>query len=100
MGDYYASLESRLNLFEINYVNAYNDGDYARASKWLYALNMANPSKAFVTDMPKFVMRSNSLRSKLDFQSKAQRYCDYWHDVLEVAMVDFREKNQADYNRV
>lgn len=100
MGDYYASLESRIFLYSTNYLNAYNDDDYVRASRLLYKLNCAHPSGAFLKDMPRFQVRSNSLRSKLDLNGRAMRYCDYWNELLEIAMATFREDNQAKYNRV
>lgn len=100
MTNYYENLDGILFTYRTNYMNKYNEGDYVTATRWLYAMNCAHPSKAFLKDMPRFQMRSNSLRAKLDLQGKARRYCDYWIDLLEIAMADFREKNQADYNRV
>lgn len=100
MGDYYASLEAKIFHYTTQYTISYNSGNYPGAAKWLYSLNCVTPSKAFLKDMPRFQMRSNSLTALIGEQSKAKRYCDYWHDLLEIAMTDFREKNQADYNRV
>ena len=54
--------------------------------------------------MPKFVIRSDSntiaIRTRLNIQQKAQAYCDYWLDKLEIVMSDYREQNQEAYNRV
>jgi len=67
-------------------------------------MNCAHPSKAFLKDMPKFTVRSDSniiaIRTRLSINQKAQAYCDYWLDKLEIVMSDFREKNQEQYNRV
>lgn len=100
MGEYFASLESKIFLYTTNYLNAYNMERYLTAAKHLYSLNTVHPSKAFLKDMPRFTVRSNSLTAILDEQAKAKRYCDYWHDLLEIAMTDFREENQMNYNRV
>lgn len=100
MGDYFANLEAKLNHYLQRYSSAYDNDEYVRAAKWLYALNCAHPSKAFIKNMPKFQLRSSSLTALLDEDQKARRYCDHWNDLLEMAMTDFREANQAEYNRV
>ncbi len=102
--NYYENLDSILLMYRSNHLSCYNKGEYLTACKWLYAMNCAHPSKAFLKDMPKFVIRSDSntiaIRTRLNIQQKAQAYCDYWLDKLEIVMSDYREQNQESYNRV
>jgi len=104
MTNYFENLDSILLMYRSNHITAYNRGDYITATKWLYALNCAHPSKAFVKNMPKFTIRGENniiaIRTRLNIVSKAQAYCDYWLDKLEIVMADYREQNQEKYNRV
>ncbi len=104
MTNYFENLDAILLMYRSNHLSAYNRRDYVTACKWLYAMNCAHPSKAFIRDMPKFTVRSDTgilpIRTRLNVDSKAQAYCDYWLDKLEITMADFREKNQEKYNRV
>lgn len=104
MGNYYENLDIIIQTYRLKHTNAYDNNEFIRATKWLYAMNCAHPSGAFLKDMPKFVIRGDSnvlpLRTRLNIQSKAQAYCDYWLDKLEIVMTDFREKNQEQWNRV
>ena len=104
MGSYYEELSQVIQSYRLNHLNAYNHNEFIRATKWLYAMNCAHPSKAFIKDMPKFRIQSKSnvipIRDRLNMESKAQAYCDYWLDKLEIVMTDFREANQEKWNRV
>mgnify|MGYP003970013021 FL=1 len=104
MTNYYENLDSILLMYRSNHVSCYNKGEYITACKWLYAMNCGHPSKAFIKDMPKFTIRSDSnviaIRTRLSMNQKAQAYCDYWLDKLEIVMANFRETNQEQYNRV
>lgn len=103
MTNYYENLDSILLMYRSNHLSCYNKGEYVTATKWLYAMNCAHPSKAFIRDMPKFTVRAEnnliSIRTRLTVTQKAQAYCDYWLDKLEISMALFREENQSAYNR-
>jgi hypothetical protein len=104
MGSYYENLDVIIQTYRLKHTNAYDNDSFVRATKWLYAMNCAHPSKAFLNDMPKFSIRGSnniiSIRTRLNIESKARAYCDQWLDKLELAMTDFREKNQEKWNRV
>ena len=104
MTNYYENLDSILLMYRSNHLSCYNRGEYVTATKWLYAMNCAHPQKAFLNDMPKFTIRGDqgviAIRTRLNLQQKAQSYCDYWLDKLEIVMSDFRTANQEQYNRV
>jgi len=104
MTNYYENLDSILLMYRSNSITAYNKGEYTTACMWLYLENCAHPSKAFLKDMPKFSIKSSeniiAIRTRLNIQSKAKSYFEYWSDKLEIAMADFREANQSAYNRV
>lgn len=98
--NYYENLDSILSLYRMNYLVAYNKHDFVTASMYLFDRNSAHPPEAYVSDMPRFVLTSSSLRAKIDHQSKAKHYCDKWNTILELAMSTFRQKNQEAYNRL
>ena len=104
MGSYYEDLAVVIQTYRQRYASAYDDDQFIRASKWLYLMNTAHPSKAFLNDMPRFVLRATeglmAIRTRLNKEQKAQAYCDYWDYKLELAMTDFREDNQEKWNRV
>ena len=100
MTNYYENLDAILTVYRLNYLNAYIKGDFITACQLLFDRNNAHPPEAFVEKMPKFVIRADTLRAKLDLPLKAKRYCDYWNPRLELAMSEFRNKNQAEYNRI
>lgn len=100
MTNYFENLDSILTVYRMNYLKAYLSEEYIKASQILYDRNNAHPPEAFLKDMPKFVVKSSSLRAKLNEQTKAKQYCDYWNPLLESAMAVFRSDNQEEYNRI
>lgn len=100
MTNYFENLDTILTAYRISYLNAYNKHDYLTAAELLFTRNAAHPPEAYLTDMPRFVIRSNSLRTSLGIQDKAKAYCDHWSPRLELAMSEFRNKNQASYNMI
>jgi len=104
MGSYYEDLAVVIQTYRQRYATAYDHDEFIRASKWLYLMNTAHPSKAFINNMPRFALRSTdgllAIRTRLNKEQKAQAYCDYWDWQLELAMTDFRETNQEKWNRV
>ena len=100
MTNYYENLDVILTEYRLSYLNQYNKGDYLGCAQLLYTRNSAHPPEAYLTDMPKFVLRSNSLRARLQVSEKAKAYCDYWNPRLEMAMATFRNNNQDQYNQI
>ena len=100
MTNYVENLDAILTEYRISYLNAYAKGDFITCANLLFIRNSAHPPEAYLDDMPRFVIRSNTLRTKLGIQDKAKRYCDYWDAQLELAMSQFRAKNQAMYNQI
>ena|SRR5690349_6851914 len=100
MTNYVENLDAILTEYRISYLNAYNKADYLTCAELLYTRNCAHPPEAFLKDMPRFTVRSNSLRTLLNVKQKAKAYCDYWNPLLELAMARFREQNQDQYNNI
>lgn len=100
MTNYYENLDGILAVYRINYLNAYQKENYIGASSILFTKNKAHPPEARIEDMPRFVIRSNSLRTRLNASQKAKNYCDFWDPLLEEAMANFRDKNQSAYNQI
>lgn len=100
MTNYFENLDGILSVYRINYLNAYGNGRYVIASNILYSKNMAYPPQARLDDMPRFTLRSNSLRTILNTNQKAKNYCDYWDPLLELSMATFRSENQDKYNQL
>ena len=100
MTNYYENLDVILSIYRLDYLNAKKRQDWIEASQSLYDRNCSHPPDAFLKDMPKFILRANTLRAKIDLNMKAKKYCEYWNARLELAMSDFRKKNQSEYNRV
>ena len=100
MTNYYENLDAILTIYRLNYLNAYNKGEYLTACQLLFDRNNAHPPEAFVRKMPRFVVRADTLRAKIDLNRKAKAYCDYWNPRLELSMAEFRNKNQEQYNRI
>lgn len=100
MTNYVENLDAILTEYRISYLNAYNKGEYIICANLLYTRNSAHPPDAFLVDMPRFTLRSNSLRSRLNVSEKAKAYCDYWNPRLEMAMASFRAQNQDLYNQI
>lgn len=100
MTNYWENLDIILSQYRLNFLNAYKFGDYMTAAELLYARNCAHPPEAHLDDMPKFTIRSGSLRTILDVQRKAKAYCDSWNPKLEQAMAIYRKQNLESYNRV
>lgn len=100
MTNYYENLDAILTIYRLDYLNAKKRGDWVEACKTLYDRNCAHPPEAWLKDMPPFVIRADTLRAKIDLNMKARKYCEYWNPLLELAMSDFRKKNQSEYNRV
>jgi len=100
MTNYVENLDAILTEYRISYLNAYNKGNYIVAAELLFTRNAAHPPDAYLEDMPRFVIRGNSLRTKLNIQDKAKAYCDRWSSRLELAMAEFRSENQTMYNQI
>lgn len=100
MTNYVENLDAILTEYRISYLNAYRAGRYIQAAEFLYDRNAAHPPEAFLIDMPRFIIRSNSLRTQLNIEDKAKRYCDHWSPRLELAMSEFRKENQEAYNQI
>jgi hypothetical protein len=100
MTNYVENLDAILTEYRISYLNDYNKGDYMTCAELLYTRNCAHPPDAWLKDMPRFVIRSNSLRTLLNIKDKAKAYCDYWNPKLEMAMAEFRAENQDQYNQI
>lgn len=100
MTNYYENLDAILTIYRMNYLTAYARGDYISASQFLYDRNSAHPPEAWLKDMPKFVLRSDTLRVRLNMNQKAKQYCDNWNYKLEIAMATFRQQNQEAYNQI
>lgn len=100
MTNYWEGLDHILAIYRINFLRAYAFGDFLTAAELLYARNSAHPPEASLNDMPKFTIRSNSLRTILDVQRKAKSYCDTWNPKLEQAMAVYRRQNQENYSKV
>lgn len=104
MGSYYEDLAVVIQTYRQRYASAYDEDQFIRASKWLFLMNTAHPSKAFLSDMPRFTLHSENgilaIRTRLTMEQKGRSYCDYWDFKLEIAMTMFREANQEKWNRV
>ena len=100
MTNYWENLDAIMSQYRLNYLNAYKFGDYLTAAQLLYDRNAAHPPEAHLEEMPRFIIRSNTLRTLLDIQRKAKHYCDYWNPLLEGAMATYRKKNQENYNTI
>ena len=100
MTNYYENLDSILTVYRMNYLNAYLKEDYLTACQLVYDRNSAHPPDAFLSDMPKFLVHSDTLRTRLNMNRKAKQYCDYWNHKLELAMAQFRDENQEAYNQL
>lgn len=99
MTNYWENLDVIMSQYRLNFLNAYKFGDFITAAELLYARNAAHPPEAHIEEMPKFTIRSGSLRTILDMQRKAKHYCDYWNPLLERAMAAYRRENQEHYNQ-
>lgn len=100
MTNYFENLDAILTEYRISYLKAYAMGDYLTGASLLYTMNSSHPPEAWLSDMPKFVIRGNGVRSKLFMMDKAKRYCDHWSPLLQASMAVFRQKNQAMYNQI
>lgn len=100
MTNYFENLDVILTTYRMSYLNQYNKGDFIGCAQLLFTRNSAHPPEAYLTDMPQFVLRSNSLRARLQVNDKAKAYCDYWSSRLELAMATFRNENQDKYNQI
>lgn len=100
MTNYFENLDAILTIYRMNYLSAYAKEDFISASQFLFDRNSAHPPDAWLEEMKRFVMRSDSLRSRLDLNQKGKRYCDYWNPRLEIAMAQFRQDNQTAYNQI
>lgn len=100
MTNYYENLDAILTVYRMNYLNAYSKENYVVAAQLLYDRNAAHPPDAFLTDMPKFVIRADTLKARLGINNKAKQYCDFWNPRLEIAMSQFRNLNQEAYNKI
>lgn len=100
MTNYYENLDAILTVYRMNYLNSYSKEDYVTAAQMLYDRNAAHPPDAFLADMPKFVIRADTLKARLGINNKAKQYCDFWNPRLEVAMAHFRNENQEEHNKI
>ena len=100
MTNYYENLDAILTIYRMNYLSTYAREDYLSSAQFLYDRNSAHPPDAWLKDMPKFVMRSDTLRARININRKAKQYCDYWNPRLEIAMSSFRALNQEAYNQI
>jgi hypothetical protein len=98
--NYWENLDVILSQYRLNFLNAYKFGDFVTAAELLFARNAAHPPEAHLDDMPKFTIRSTSLRTMIDLPRKAKHYCDNWNPRLEQAMALYRKRNLENYNRV
>lgn len=100
MTNYWENLDVILSQYRLNFLNAYKFGDFVAAAELLYARNAAHPPEAHLREMPKFTIRSGSLRTVIDLPRKAKNYCDYWNPRLEMAMAIYRKTNLSNYNQI
>ena len=100
MTNYYENLDAILTVYRMNYLTAYAKGDFITAAQLLYDRNSAHPPDAWLKEMPRFVIKSDSLKTRLNMNRKAKQYCDNWNYRLEVAMSQFRSENQEAYNQI
>ena len=100
MTNYYENLDAILTVYRMNYLNSYSREDYVTAAQMLYDRNSAHPPDAYLTGMPKFVIRADTLKARLNMNNKAKQYCDFWNPRLEIAMSQFRNLNQEAYNKI
>ena len=100
MTNYYENLDAILTVYRMNYLNSYSKEDYVTAAQMLYDRNSAHPPDAYLIEMPKFVIRADTLKARLNMNNKAKQYCDFWNPRLEIAMSHFRNQNQETYNKI